>query len=67
MLRGLPLSESGTEHIGPEETFDADYGRLLEQVQNNVKWVASPKAMVTSRGPLLSVGLDFDGAVRLAA
>ena len=32
----------GTEHIGPEDTFDGDYGRLLERVQNNGKWVASP-------------------------
>jgi hypothetical protein len=30
----------GTEHIGPEDTFDADYGRLLARVYG--KGVASP-------------------------
>ena len=30
----------GAEHIGPEDTFDADYGRLLEAVYG--KWVTSP-------------------------
>jgi hypothetical protein len=33
---------SGTEHIGPSDTFDSDYGRLLEQVQNGGKGLASP-------------------------
>ena len=33
----------GTEHITPEDTCDADYGRLLEQAaQGYVKGVASP-------------------------
>ncbi len=31
----------GTEHIGPEDTFDGDYGRLLERVQSG-KGLASP-------------------------
>ena len=35
------VSYAGTEHIGPEDTFDADYGRLLEAVQNRGKGVAS--------------------------
>ena len=35
------VSDEGTEHIGPEDTFDADYGRLLEAVQNRGKGLAS--------------------------
>jgi hypothetical protein len=31
---------SGTENIGPEETFDGDYGRLLDRVY--AEGVASP-------------------------
>ena len=27
----------GTEHIGPDDTFDGDYGRLLEKKLKNVK------------------------------
>jgi hypothetical protein len=30
----------GAEHIGPEDTFDCDYGVLLERLSG--KWVASP-------------------------
>ena len=37
------VSYEGTEHIGPEDTFDADYGRLLEAVQNRGKGLASPR------------------------
>ena len=33
----------GTEDIGPEDTFDGDYGRLLERAQNSGKRVASPR------------------------
>ncbi|MEO8680159.1 MAG: recombinase family protein [Vicinamibacterales bacterium] len=33
---------NGAEHIGPEDTFDGDYGRLLERAQKSGKWVASP-------------------------
>ena len=33
----------GAEHIGPEDTFDGDYGRLLEGV--NGKWVARPAGL----------------------
>jgi|RhiMethySRZTD1v2_1073278.scaffolds.fasta_scaffold912354_2 hypothetical protein len=33
----------GAEHIGPEDTFDADYGRLLERAMaNQVKGDTSP-------------------------
>jgi hypothetical protein len=32
----------GAAHIGVEDTFDGDYGRLLEAAQNSGKWVASP-------------------------
>ena len=32
----------GTEDIGPEDTFDGDYGRLLEAAQERVKGLASP-------------------------
>ena len=35
------VSDEGTEHISPEDTFDADYGRLLEAVQNRGKGLAS--------------------------
>ena len=37
------MSDEGTEHIGPEDTFDTDYGRLLEAVQNRGKGLASPR------------------------
>ena len=39
------VSDAGTEHIGPEDTFDADYGRLLEAVQNRGKGLASPRGI----------------------
>ena len=32
----IERSNVGTEHIGPEDTFDADYGRLLERVCGSV-------------------------------
>ena len=41
------VTYEGTEHIGPEDTFDADYGRLLEAVQNRGKGLASPRGPVT--------------------
>ena len=36
----IPHGNAGTEHIGAEDTFDGDYGRLVEAVYG--KWVASP-------------------------
>ena len=33
---------TGREDIGPEDTFDGDYGRSLERAQNSGKRVASP-------------------------
>ena len=33
-------SYKGTDHIGPEDTFNTDYGRLLEAVQNHGKGLA---------------------------
>jgi hypothetical protein len=36
----LKNDTTGTEHIGPEDTFDGDYGRLLDAVLG--QWVASP-------------------------
>jgi hypothetical protein len=38
----IETGNRGAEHIGPEETFDGDYGRLLERVQNHGKRVSSP-------------------------
>ena len=35
----------GIEHIGPEDTFDGDYGRLLERAQNSGKRGASPRGI----------------------
>jgi hypothetical protein len=32
----------GTEHIGSEDTFDGDYGRLLDRAAKHGKVVASP-------------------------
>ena len=48
----MEVSYAGTEHIGPEDTFDADYGRLLEAVQNRRKGFASPRGILpfTMRG-----------------
>ncbi len=36
----VPNHRAGLEDIGPEDTFDGDYGRLLERAY--VKGVASP-------------------------
>ena len=41
----IEKSNWGSEHIGPEDTFDADYGRLLERVCSNGKWVARPAGL----------------------
>ena len=51
----MEVSYAGTEHIGPEDTFDADYGRLLEAVQNRGKGVASPRGILpfTMRGAVV--------------
>jgi hypothetical protein len=38
----IPATIEGIEHIGPEDTFDGDYGRLLEAAQNRGKGLASP-------------------------
>jgi len=32
----IPEGTEGTDHIGPEDTFDADYGRLLEKAYGQV-------------------------------
>ena len=34
------VSDEGAEHIGPEDTFNADYGRLLAAVQDRGKGLA---------------------------
>jgi len=49
---------TGTEHIGPEDTFDGDYGRLLERAY--VKGVTSPTGSARCCGP------DFRRIVRAA-
>lgn len=37
------LDRTGTEHIGPEDTFEGDYGRLLDRFhKNNAEGMASP-------------------------
>ena len=36
------MDRSGKENIGPEDTFDGDYGRLLERASKRVKVLASP-------------------------
>jgi hypothetical protein len=36
----IPYGNRGAEHIGPDDTFDADYGALLAGV--SVKWGTSP-------------------------
>ena len=35
--RFITVGKEGTEHITAEDTFDADYGRLLEKAQKGVK------------------------------
>ena len=52
-----PSDRMGKEHLGPEDTFDGDYGRLLEQVQDG-KWLASP------RGTNILYQVDLAGAAR---
>ncbi len=46
---------TGREDIGPEDTFDGDYGRLLERAQNSGKRVASPRGILpfTMRGAVV--------------
>ena len=39
--KSLERSHAGCEEIGPEDTFDGDYGRLLDQAYR-VKVLASP-------------------------
>jgi hypothetical protein len=52
----LESSQAGTEGIGPEDTHDADYGRLLEQAtavsDKNVKGVASPRGLRVNYQPV---------------
>jgi len=37
------IDRSGTEHIGSEDTFEGDYGRLLDRFYaKNAEWLASP-------------------------
>jgi hypothetical protein len=43
-----PNDRRGKEHLGPEDTFDGDYGRLLERAQNSGKRVASPRGLFQS-------------------
>ena len=38
----IPESTKGLEDIGPEDTFDGDYGRLLAAAEERGKGVASP-------------------------
>ena len=49
----MEVSYADTEHIGPEDTFDADYGRLLEAVQNRGKGLASPRGVALMWTPKL--------------
>ena len=61
------VSDEGTEHIGPEDTFDADYGRLLEAVQNRGERVGVPKGnrtCVDAKTPRKIAGCGLN-AVRL--
>jgi len=46
------VSNLGWEHIGPDDTFDGDYGRLLAAVQDRGKRLASPTGVspFTMRG-----------------
>ena len=45
MSENREVSYGGTKHIGPEDTFDADYGRLLEAVLNRGKELAYPREL----------------------
>ena len=51
----IPATIEGIEHIGPEDTFDGDYGRLLEAAQNRGKGLASPRGILpfTMRGAVV--------------
>jgi hypothetical protein len=64
--KSLDLTDlSGAEDIGPDDTFDADYGRVLERAYaKNVKVLASPRRpdslppeKTESNGPRSSGGL----------
>ena len=59
--------KTGTEDIGPEDTFDGDYGRLLDRAyEKSVKVLASPSRRAPFREFALRVGIDFSGALRVA-
>ena len=68
----IEASGAGTEDIGPEDTCDADYGRLLEAVQNRGKGLASPRGILpfTMRGsvePQVAQGEATAPQTRLSA
>lgn len=45
---------TGKEDIGPEDTFDGDYGRLLDRAyEKSVKVLASPPGFEPDGGVLL--------------
>ena len=54
-------STEGKEHIGPEDTFDGDYGRLLAAVQKRGKGMASPTGHTLLWKP------EIKGKARVAA
>ncbi len=49
----MKVSYAGTEHIGPEDTFDADYGRLLEAVHIRCIGLESPMVIEFTCKPKL--------------
>ena len=53
------IADKGLEHITPEDTFDGDYGRMLERArEENGRKIERP-----SRAPVRTQIVDFLGAV----
>ena len=49
--KGLPDSRAGYEGITPDDTFDSDYGRLLEK-RFHAEVLASPRGTGIRRQPI---------------
>lgn len=60
----IQYGNRGAEHIGPEDTFDGDYGPILAQAMKSPKWLAS--LMPGSWNQIASWLQQIDGLRRAA-
>ena len=57
---GFIKDGNGAAHIGPEDTFDADYGRLLARVMESPKGGTSPAGTDASQCLEVRGGSDLE-------